>query len=158
MRRRRKSHVFRRKSRLPQALLTIILLLGLVAAGYYGAQYVANMPKRPATSSPGTSTTSAPDTTAPPATTTTSPPETSPGALTLERVKAFYLPYTALRQLSAYEPMLKQAVQAGYNGVVFDAKDQQGNIRYQSATPLAAQAKTITEDALTPAELKAAFA
>lgn len=158
MRRRRKSHVFRRKSRLPRNLLTAAVLLGLVAAGYFGAQYVKNLPPKPAISSPDTGTTSVPDTTttAPP-TTTTNPPDTSSDTLSLDRVRAIYLPYTALRQPSAQENMLRQAVNAGYNGVVFDAKDQKGNIRYQSATPLAAQAKTISEDALTIEELKSAF-
>ncbi|MCL2488841.1 MAG: putative glycoside hydrolase, partial [Oscillospiraceae bacterium] len=93
------------------------------------------------------------DPTEPPEPQPTEPPAPEP-ADTFADIKGIFLPGEALADLDGQ--MLDRAAAAGYNAVIFDAKDAGGQMHYISATELGIQAKSAAPGALTPEQLKAA--
>ena len=81
------------------------------------------------------------------------PPEPTPQTGGL---RAFYAPLSLLRDQAALDAQLEAAAAAGLNAVLFDLKDQEGHLYYQSATELAAQSQAAVADALTLEQLKSA--
>ena len=140
-----------------KALGWILLAALVVVVGYFTAKYMMEnfRPDTPDTSSePGSTTTTAPTTT-PTTGATTEPPA---GEVSVDgTVRAFYLPVEQLGDTQALQATLEQAREAGFNAVLFDLKDENGTLHYQSATSLAQQAQTTAEDAYTMAELKQAL-
>ncbi|MCL2884110.1 MAG: putative glycoside hydrolase [Oscillospiraceae bacterium] len=67
------------------------------------------------------------------------------------------IPLSLLRDTNALGVRLDTLTAAGFNAVVFDLKDADGVLWYSSATPLAAQAKSVSSDALTLDQLRAAL-
>lgn len=139
-------------------VLTILLVPALVVAGYYAASYM--MTAGPSTSSDGSETPV--ETTAPSTAGTSAPadipePDTPDTPVdTIRGLRLIYLPVSALKELDAWNARLDAAIQAGYNGVLFDLKEQTGQMRYVSSTELAVAAQTAAADALTLDELKTA--
>ena len=144
-----------------KTLLWIVLAALVIAVGFFTAKYMMENFKpdiQDGSSSPEqsiTSTSPAGAETTPPATTTTAP---NGGSVSVDgTVRAFYLPVERLGDLGALEAQLKSAATAGFNPVLFDLKDENGALHYQSSTDLAAQAQTIAQDAYTLGELKEAL-
>lgn len=145
-----------------KTLLWIVVCVAVVAAGYFGAMLVSDggLPKpdiqasdvdTPATPNrPGSNTNrdddkpTTPDTPKPPVDT----PDVS------ESIRAFYLPFDRLTSDSA---VLKAGAEAGFNAVVFDLKDADGNLYYRFNN---AQAKKVgyADGALSTDQLTALFA
>ena len=157
--RRRGPSVFHKKRhRALKAVGWVILAALVVAVGYFTARYMMENFKPgggdastvspgggPESSAPGTETT-------PP---TTAPTEPEDGEVSVDgALRAFYLPVEQLGDLAALEEKLDAAAQAGFNAFLFDLKDENGTLHYQSSTALAQQAQTTAEDAYTVARLK----
>lgn len=149
-----RTRVFHKRNTAPFKILGWILAAVLiVTGGYFGAKFILEeKPGNEAASSlPVQSDTSAPAQSQPPV---SAPPESPTAA---ENMRAFYLPLSALRNAQTLEPTLDQAAGAGFNAVLFDLKDSEGRLYYQSGTALALQADSAAEDALTLDELKTLF-
>lgn len=139
-------------------VLTVLLVPALVVAGYYAASYMMTA---------GPSSSSAPSEPTPESTAPTNGESSDPGPVSepdtpidpepsVKGLRLFYLPVSALQNLDAWNDRLEAAVAAGYNGVLFDLKQADGQMRYVSATELAVAAQTASADALSLDELKAA--
>lgn len=156
---RSRQSVFGRR-RMPPALKTTLWLLicvSVVAAGYFGAMLVSEgglaKPNTSADTSVGTpdspdkgDSTPSPDTPKQPVST----PDVS------ESIRAFYLPHSALVAENLADTFTA-ANQAGFNAVVFDLKDAEGNLYYHFSASQAAKVNTFTADALTSDGLTALF-
>ena len=146
--------VFRRRSPLPRIIGGIVATVAVVALGFFGAKWVNEHNAMPPTDT-STPAVSAPATSAPADTTPTNPttPNTSADA---DTVRGFYLPFSALtgNDLTA---TLNAAKQAGFNAVLFDLKDAEGNLYYRFTSAGAVQVNSFTANALTAEQLKSLF-
>ncbi len=152
--RRGRTRVFHKRNTLPLKILGWVLAAAvIVAGGYFGAKFI--LEEKPATesSSPasGQPASSVPSSSQPPA---SEPEVTTPEAGAL---RAFYLPLSALRQTETLPSVLDEAAAAGFNAVLFDLKDEAGNLLYASATELALEAQSAADDAMSLDELKSLF-
>lgn len=137
-----------------RTVLWVVVCAAVVAAGYFGAMLAS----KGGVSTPDTSvdtsvgapdnsdSDSRPDTPAPPADT----PDVTAS------IRAFYLPYSAL-SAEDLASTLTAAQQAGFNAVVFDLKDAEGNLYYRFSGAQAAKVNTFTADALTAEDLTTLF-
>lgn len=142
-----KRDVFRKRSPLPRILgwaLTAVVIIGL---GFFGAKWMTEHPVVAPT--PDEQPTVESTTTAP-TTTTTQPQPEAPEVLT--DLRGFYLPHAALTA-DTLADTLSAAKQAGFNGVVFDLKDTEGNLYYRFPAAAAQQVNSYVEDALTEEQL-----
>lgn len=146
--------VFRKRSPLPRIIGGIVATVAVVALGFFGAKWVNERPDTPPsdTSAP---TVSAPATSAPTDTTPTNPtPPNTPA--TADTVRGFYLPFSALTS-DSLTATLNTAKQAGFNAVLFDLKDAEGNLYYRFTSAAAVQVNSFTTNALTAEQLKSLF-
>lgn len=137
-----------------KAILTATVCLAVVAAGFFGAMLIdkGGFSKPRGNSSVDSQPAVSPDTT--PDSTPNKPAVTPSGS---ESIRAFYLPASMLSVDSLGETSLfHDAKAAGFNAVVFDLKDADGNLYYQFTD---ARAKRVgyADNALTEANLKALF-
>lgn len=148
-----KRPVFRKRNPALRIIGTAVAVLAIVAGGFFGAKFLTEHP--PASSAPDTQEQPTVTTTTAATTTTTQPAEETPSVIS--RVRGFYLPFSALSDdnLSA---TLTAAKQAGFNSVVFDLKDVEGNLYYRFSSDTAIKVNTFTQDALTEEQLTALFA
>lgn len=162
--RRRGPSVFHKKQhRTLKAAGWVILAALVISVGFFTAKYMMENFKPPiadngSTASTGTDASSGdkPGGTATAPSATTARPKAE-GVSTDGALRAFVLPVSRLSDTAALEAQLDAAAEAGFNAVLFDLKDENGALHYQSATPLAAEAETIASDALTLEQLKAAL-
>lgn len=109
----------------------------IIPGSFFGAKYMLeNRPaSQPNVSAPPASRPAAatPEGSAPPA--DTPEPDTPAGGA----LKAFYLPTAQLADDAKLAASLSAAKAAGFNAVVFDLKDSEGNLLYASSTELALQ-------------------
>lgn len=163
---RRTRSVFRKRRVHPavKVLGSIVLCLGVMAGGFFTAKWVTENQK----GQPNTETIQP----------LTPPPSNKPGGNTdrpngdkedvvtpgdntpdtptsLDSICGFYLPFSAL-QSDTLPATLSAAHKAGFNAVLFDLKDADGNLYYQFATPEAKKIGYAT-DSLTSTELTALF-
>lgn len=145
------------KRGMPPALKTflwILVCVTVVAAGYFGAMWASNgslptldIPSsntdKPATSpeKPSGNGGSGNDQDVTPDT-----PVTPPSSA--EEIRAFYLPHSALTA-DNLSTTLTAAYNAGFNAVLFDLKDADGNLYYRFANAQAKKVGSFTEDAFT---------
>lgn len=144
--RRSRRSVFRKKRTHPalKAMAWIAVCVVVVAAGFFGAKWITEGPSVD-TSIGDTSTPDVPnkggnsdDKPATPDTPDTPDTPVDTPALS-EAIRAFYLPTDALKA-EDLPSTLREAAKAGFNAVVFDLKDADGNLYYQFAS---AQAKKV---------------
>jgi hypothetical protein len=150
--RRRGPSVFSRNNRRKAILKNIGLFLLaalLIPAGFFSAKLILEYPNKTDDTSSLTQTTLTSGTT-----NTTSPTKPQPPADIRKGLRAVYIPIAKLKSTETIQPFLDSASSAGFNAVIFDLKSQDGVLNYQSSTPLAHQAKTIDQNALTIDELK----
>ncbi len=163
-----------------KVLGSIILCVAMVAAGFFGAKHFSEQKQgKPATvlndsdvdapaNKPGNGGTHKPDTDPNDTTPSDTPtndtkPDDKPDAPVeapdfSDSIRAFYLPVSALSVDSLTDSAtLQEAKAAGFNAVVFDLKDADGNLYYHFTNP---QAKKVgyASNALTADNLKALFA
>lgn len=163
---RRTRSVFRKRRVHPavKTLGSIILCLGVMAGGFFTAKWVTEKQQ----GQPDTETVQP----------LTPPPSNKPGGnanrpnddkedvvipgdntpdtpTSLDSIRAFYLPFSAL-QSDALPATLSAAHKAGFNAVLFDLKDADGNLYYQFATPEAKKIGYAT-DSLTAEALAGIF-
>ena len=149
--RRSRGYTFRQKRQVPGAIKFLgglIVCVAVVAAGFFGAKYLNEQTNgKPAVTDnqsevnapavrPNGGNTEKPDTngenTDDVATTPDEKPNTSVDAPAFaDSIRAFYLPASALADALADSDMLADAYAAGFNAVVFDLKDAEGNLYYQ---------------------------
>lgn len=99
------------------------------------------------------------DTTASTTVQSTTATTTQPSVVGGEQVlRGFTLPYTKLRDVKALKTLAEQAVKDGYNSVVIELKDRDGNLYYVSETEAGKQADAQVAKALTLKKLTDAFA
>ena len=146
--------VFRKRSPLPRIIGGIVATVAVVALGFFGAKWVNEHPITPSTDT-SAPTVSAPATSAPTDTTPTNPttPDTPAAA---DTVRGFYLPFSALTG-NDLTTTLNAAKQAGFNAVLFDLKDAEGNLYYRFTSAGAVQVNSFTANALTAEQLKSLF-
>ena len=152
----RNRRVFRVRKALPRILLWSISAVAIVAIGFFGAKYFTEHPvgTTPDDSSDTSATTSLPTDTSPkPNTPNTG---TQPEVLS-NSVRAFYLPFAAIKDTEALAQTLDKAAQAGFNGVIVDMKDAQGSLYFRSQTARAQQVNSFVEEAFSIEELTALF-
>lgn len=157
--------VFAKRRGMPpflKAMLWIVVCVAVVAAGYFGAMVVSDggLPTRPKTPSsnietpagnPNTPNQGGNTDNKPTTPDTPKPPVDTPDVS--ESIRAFYLPAFALSG-EDLDATFSAARAAGFNAVVFDLKDADGNLYYQFAN---AQAKKVgfADGALSAADLTA---
>lgn len=147
----------KRKSKIKKEIgLTVLAALLVIPVGFFTAKYVLNSHSNNSSSSAvgDTTSTNAQTETTEPITAETQPTSSVPSTSSADNgVHAFYLSVAQLSN-TALDTQLDNAAKAGFNAVVFDLKDENGAVHYQSATELAQKAKTITSDAMTLDVLK----
>ena len=152
----RNRRVFRARRLVPRIIASVLGAAAIVALGFFGAKYFSEHPMQSAPSESTDSVQS--DTSTPvgdPTTSTTSDPvQVTPS---LDTVRAFYLPFSVLKNASALNTTLAAAADAGFNSVVFELKDSGGNLLFRSETARAVQVGSFTGDALTMNEVKTLF-
>lgn len=154
----RNRRVFRNRSPLPRILLWAVGAVAVIAIGFFGAKYfnehpvdaapesapnesqVSSLPEADGTESNGTPSTDA-----------------TP-SLSIEQVRAFYLPFKAIKDTEALTATLTKAAEAGFTGVVFDLKDENGTLYFRSEAARAQQVNSFAADALSDGDTKALFA
>lgn len=159
----------RRKGRSPlKTVLHVLLCITVVAAGFFSAKWITEGQKPKATtdkdalSSIDTPTRQPDEEVADPSTDDTDvviPEDSTPTPdipSSLDRIRAFYLPLSALSADTAAD-ILQEARRTGFNAVVFDLKDAEGNLYYQFTSPTAQQIKAYTSEALTTDQLATVF-
>lgn len=156
---RSRQSVFGRRG-MPPALKTvlgIVVCIAVVAAGYFGAMLVS----KGSLSQPDTSVDTSVDAPETPGSDgdTTRPDTPKPPANTpaiTDTIRAFYLPPSALSS-GDLASTFTAANQAGFNAVIFDLKDAEGNLYYHFTNAQAVKVNTFTADALTSDGLTALF-
>ncbi len=140
--------VFRRKRPGLQLLLSVLAAVVVIAAGFFAARWL----DRPATERPADTsvTTSTPSVNSEPVV-----PPTAPQPTTVDTVKGFWLPHSALLDADSLAATLDKAANAGLNTLLFDLKDGDGNLYYHFGAPQAAQVNCFAADALTGDQLAA---
>ncbi len=156
IRRNRHSFSRRRRFHIPwKGLGVVVLLAALCGLGVLTVKWIGNglSRKDPAPATSTVSEVSAPASTTAAVTTTTAP--ATPALPSLAEVHGFYMPQKTLLAKDAREAMVKTAVKAGLNAVVFDLKDETGAVYYASATAGAKKAACVAKTSLSVADLKA---
>lgn len=128
--------------------------VAVVALGFFGAMLLQETPPLSA-DGPSDIPTTQPTNTVQTTDTTHTP--VPPAADTTHAVQGFYLPFSALRDSVTLQGTLEQAAAAGFNSVVFDLKDADGNLYYRFSSPQAMQVNSFTADALSTDDLRALF-
>ncbi len=153
----RNRRVFRSRNLLPRILAWVVGAAAVIALGFFGAKYFTEHPVDSAPdSAPSESVTnSLPADTAPESDDAPSV-DTAP-SVTADKVRAFYLPHSALGNADTLNATLADAAQAGFNSVVFDLKDENGTLYFRSETARAQQVNSYATDALSTDEVTALF-
>lgn len=156
------------KRRVPRGLKVLgalVLCVAVMAGGFFTAKWVTErnqgtadnevlQPLTPPTSGKQNSNTDKPSTDGEDVVTPGDDTPQTPA--TLSTIRGFYLPYTALRS-DTLSSTLSAAYAAGFNAVLFDLKDADGNLGYQFTSAQAKKVNSYAADALTADELTAAF-
>lgn len=153
----RNRRVFRGRSLLPRILLWVLGAAAVVAIGFFGAKYFSEHPvdTAPESAPSESQVNSLPADTAPESTDT---PSTDPTpSLSVEQVRAFYLPFDAVKNTETLTATLAEAAEAGFTGVVFDLKDANGTLYFHSETARAQQVNSFAADALSADATEALF-
>lgn len=154
---RRRNRVFRRR-RVGRTIGKIVLWLLVIPAligGYYLAEYLFTRETAQPVDAPTTETTVSTGGDTAPTQAETPVPQT-PDRTAPTNLRAIWLPTAALFDLSAWEDTLSGAQTAGYNAVIVDVKDADGNLWYASQTELALAARATKDAALTLSALQEA--
>ncbi len=149
---------FRHESQAPKILGLIALFAVIVVAGFFAGKLLFG-DNAPDKTDPGqtttTTTTTGSSSTEGTTTTTTTQATTANGMPTMNSVKAFYLPTSALSNTETLKTTLQAAKKAGFTGVVFDLKDATGGVWFEATGAHVAQAKSVKDGALTKEQLTA---
>lgn len=153
----RNRRVFRSRNLFPRILAWVVGAAAVVALGFFGAKYFTEHPV-------GTAPESAPDESQVASLPAGNSPESSEPStdeqtpvVSLDTVRAFYLPHTSLANESALTATLADAAKAEFNAVVLDFKDANGVLYFRSQTARAQQVNSFAADALTVDSTKALF-
>lgn len=158
---RRSRNVFHKRNTRPLKILSWCVAGALVVcSGVLVAKWAATNPFAPTPASSAAETESnAPASAAPaPSSSETPEPEPSlPGDGTTKSLRAVVIDTALLADTAALDPLLEQAAAAGFNGVVFDLKDNKGCLHYasaveQGAAVLRTQASRLAADQVLPME------
>lgn len=148
--RKRRSYLRRRPSSALKPILGWVLAAAIVIPGsFFAAKWLFN---KPATSTPvggAAATTTVSGTTV---TTTAVPP------IETTTYKGFTLSASALTDTAKLTATAKDAAAAGFNSVVIELKNKQGNLLYASETEAGTAAKAAAADAVSLSALTDAFA
>ena len=117
----RNRRVFRARRMLPRILASVIGAAAIVAIGFFGAKYFCEHPIQNAPPESVDSTQNDASTPNDATGTTAATPDTDAATIpTLDKVRAFYLPYSALSSASSLNATLAEAANAGFNSVIFE--------------------------------------
>jgi hypothetical protein len=154
----RNRRVFRARKLLPRVLLWSVGAVAVVAVGFFGAKYAHEHPVGTAPqSTPNESSGISTPTNTPPESTDTPDGDTTPTP-SFEQLRAFYLPFSTVKNTEALSVVLNDAQKAGFTGVVFDLKDENGTLYFRSETARAQQVNSFVSDALSADDTAALFA
>ncbi len=149
--------VFRKRRSGLRVFGSILVAAAVVVGSFFAAKYIAEHPVTPNDPQPSAQAQQETDATLIPDDHTPSDvPDTKP-LPTNETIRGFYLPTTALQDTVKLNTVLNQAADAGFTHVVFDLKDSDGILYYQSETPRAIQANAFTEYPLSLEQTKVLF-
>ena len=149
----RNQKVFRRRHPVLRTVLWTAACLAVVALGFFGAgmlDKVNTVPSAAESTLPTEEIITTPTTTQP-----TQPPADEPAdALPADApLRGFYLPLSALRNSDTLPNTLKLAAKAGFTAVVFDLKDESGQLHYRFSSQTAQLVNSFSADAFTAEEL-----
>lgn len=147
---RKRRYYSRRKSPYRQILAWVLAAVAVVALGFFGAKWLFGGAKNIPTATPAPAVT----TTTAPTVTTTAPPVTANGFV----YRGFSLPYTALTDKEVLKQTAADAAKAGFNTVVIELKDKDGNLYFVSETQEGKTVGAATADAVSLPALTDAFA
>ncbi len=154
----RNRRVFRSRNILPRVLAWIVGAAAVIAIGFFGAKHFTEHPvgTTPESAPSESQETSLPADNAPESSDPVTDEQTP--AVSLDTVRAFYLPTTAFNNQNTLNTTLTDAAQAGFNAVIFDFKNADGVLYFRSQTARAQQVNSFAADALTVENVKALFA
>ncbi len=151
----RRRHSFSRRRSFSWKGAGLIALCGLlIVGGFFSGKLILDTRKNPP-SDDSSLVQSDPAPTEPPP---TQGSQELPDSPSLQPVRALYLPFEALLDRQQLDSQLEQAAAAGFNALVFDVKDEQGALSYQSATPAAVKAGNAAAAAISREEMQNLFA
>ena len=143
--------VFRKRRSALKTVGTVVLAVGVVAVGFFGAKFFTEHPLTPTSGEDtGKTTTSA---TTPTSTGSTKPTGVTPVVTDPDTLRAFYVTAAQFADGSV-DAVLPDAAAAGFNAVVVDLKDSAGVLYFRSATARAQKVNSFAEGALTPEALE----
>lgn len=157
---RRNKSVFHKRNTRPLKIFAwcvagaLVVCSGVVVAKWATTDH----PFTPAPDSSGTGTEStAPASSVPSSTSSETPEPSQPGDGTAKTLRAFVIDTALLSDTTALDSLLNQAADSGFNGVVFDLKDDKGCLHYASAIEqgtavLRTQASRLAADQVLPME------
>ena len=149
--------VFRKRNKAPRIIGGIVTAVAIVAVGFFGARWINENPSTvPADTNTATTAPSTPNATTPTQTNKPTTPDTPTAPATAETVRGFYLPFSALTS-DGLTATLAAAKEAGFNAVLFDLKDAEGQMYYQFTSATAVKVNSYAGNALTPDGLKTLF-
>lgn len=146
-----KRDVFRKRSPILRILGWCLAAVAIICGGFFGAKWVS---ERPATAPVPEDVPAVTQPTTEPTTSTTVKPQAD---AVLTEVRGFYLPHTALTGENLSDT-LSAAADAGFNAVIFDVKNPEGQLYYRFSAAGAKTVNSYTEDALTKEQIKDLFA
>lgn len=163
---RRRGSVFHKQHKTAKyvagCIITGVFIVAFVAAGFWWAKTFVGGGLETETSSAPDTISSVPEDgsggmTADESSASSAPETSNPGStvtpLPAGTLRAFYAPFSLLQDRAALDSKLDKAAAAGLNAVVFDLKDESGNLYYETATELGITADTAVDDALSLDEL-----
>lgn len=160
---RRRGNVFHKQHNTAKyvagCVATGVCIVAIVTAGFWWAKtFVGGGPDKEESSAP--SAVSAPESgSADPSSNPSTPDSPNSGdpvpAPPSGTLRAFYAPISLLKDRTSLDSKLDKAAAAGLNAVVFDLKDEEGNLHYTTATELGTRAGAAAPDALSLDELTA---
>lgn len=149
-----KRNVFRKRNPIYRILGWSLAAVVIVALGFFGAKWLTEHPVVAPT--PDEQPTVESTTTTAPTTQPTQPDPEPEAPAVLTDLRGFYLPHSALTA-DTLGDTLSAAKKAGFNGVIFDLKDTEGNLYYRFTAAAAQQVNSYVEDALTEEQLSDLF-
>ncbi len=153
----RNRRVFRSRNRIVRVLLWGFGMVAVVAVGFFSAKYFTEHPMNtsPDSTSSESLTQSLPADTKPDEQTPSS--DVSAESVTTDTIRAFYLPFTALRDTEALNTTLTEAKRAGFTAVVMEFKDDGGKLYFRSQTDRAQQVNCFADGALSLDNVRTLF-
>lgn len=153
----RNRRVFRSRRLIPRMIGWITAAAAIIALGFFGAKHFAEHPINLETESDISTNESSYISESIPDSSPEQPTSDPTPIITETDLRAIYLPFSQLTDISALKATLVAATDAGFNSVVFDLKDSNGTLYFRSQSDRAILVNSYADNALTLEQTKAVF-